>query len=158
MQRAEDKTYLVPMAQSELDAIAERNTRKWFAAKVLDEAESQIRNWYQAHSKSIRRMARAFLPEHIERFESQFPRYNLTEIFGINPKSGLSNYLSCHPDDPKYLKPLEVDNEGMPVRSKDGSMTAALRLMLSLNPVIPSVRPQPSKDHNLSLFLAYVMP
>ena len=158
MHRAEDKTYLVPMAQSELDIIAERNTRKWFAEKVMDEAESQIRNWYQAHSESIRCMARAFPQEHIERFESQFPRYNLTEIFGINPKSGLSNYLSCYPNDPKYLKPLEVDSKGMPVRSKDGSMTAALRLMLSLNPVIPSVRPQPSNDHNLSLFLAYVMP
>ena len=120
--------------------IAETNTKKWFADLVVEDAKSQIKAWYQSYSESILDVARAFPAEHVKAFEKRFPQYNLTEIFGLNPKSGLSNFLSCYPKDPKYLKPLKLDGQGRPARSKDGSMTPALRLLLLSNlnrPIAP---------------------
>ena len=139
MQRASDQNMFKPMTQNEMDEIAQIETRKWFVDKARQEAKTQVQAWYHAFSGSIRQMARPFPECHIRKFEERFPTYNLTEIFGLNPKSGLSNFLSFYPNDPKYLQPLEWDASGNPVRSKDGLMTRALTLILASNPPFPQV-------------------
>ena len=139
MQRASDQNIYKPMTQNEMDEIAQIETRKWFADKVRLEAKTQAQAWYTEFAGSIRQMARPFPDCHIRTFEERFPTINLTEIFGLNPKSGLSNFLSFYPDDPKYLQPLEWDASGNPVRSKDGHMTRALALILASNPPFPQV-------------------
>ena len=137
--RSVDKSYDSPMTQNELNSIAEKNTKQWVSEKVYKEAEAQIQLWYKSYSQSIRHVARAFPSEHVQKFKKRFPEYNLTNIFGLNAKSGLSNFLSFYPNDPMYLRPLEYDAEGLPVRSKDGRMTPALRLLLHSNHPIPLV-------------------
>jgi hypothetical protein len=137
--RATDQNIFKPMTQNEMNEIAQIKTRKWFVDKVKQEAKTQVQAWYQEFSDSIRQMARPFPDCHIRTFEAKFPEINLTEIFGLNPKSGLSTFLSFYPNDPKYLQPLEWDSFGNPVRSKDGCMTMALKLILASNPQCPQV-------------------
>ncbi len=139
MQRANDQNIYKPMTQNEMDEIAQIETRRWFADKVGLEAKTQAQAWYNEFASSIRQMARPFPECHIRTFEERFPTINLTETFGLNPKSGLSNFLSFYPDDPKYLQPLEWDASGNPVRSKDGHMPRALTLILASNPPFPQV-------------------
>ena len=130
LQRAAEMEHLDPMKQEEMDDIAAKSSVKWFAETVVREVEAETRLWYQSYSCSIRDMARAFPACHVQTFEVQFPQYNLTEIFGLNPQSGLSNYLSFYPKDPKYLQPLQRDADGLPLQSKDGKMTGSLKKLL----------------------------
>lgn len=139
MQRVSDQDIFKPMTQNEMDEMAQIKTHKWFLDKVRQEAETQIQAWYNEFAGSIRQMARPFPECHIKTFQERFPTINLTEIFGLNPKSGLSNFLSFYPNDPKYLQPLEWDASGNPVRSKDGHMTKALTLILASNPPFQKV-------------------
>jgi hypothetical protein len=138
MQRASDQNIYKPMTQNEMDEIAQIETRKWFADKVRLEAKTQAQAWYTEFAGSIRQMARPFPDCHIRTFEERFPTINLTEIFGLNPKSGLSNF-SVFILMIQYLQPLEWDASGNPVRSKDGHMTRALALILASNPPFPQV-------------------
>jgi hypothetical protein len=139
MQRATDQKIFNPMTQNEIDEVARNKTHKWFVEKARQEAKTQVLNWYQEFASTTRYLARPFPECHILTFENKFPTINLTEIFGLNPKSGLSNFLSFYPNDPKYLQPLEWDNSGNPVRPKDGRMARALSLLLASNPPYPQV-------------------
>ena len=122
------------MTQDEMDEIAQERAHRWFVGKARQEASIQVHTWYQEFSRSIRGMARAFPACHVRTFEEKFPDINLTDVFGLNPKSGLSNFLSFYPNDPKYLQPLELDATGYPVRAKDGRITKALTLILGTKP------------------------
>ena len=129
--------------EAELDAVAESEARRWFHQRALEEAETQAAAWYRGHWAGIRDMARAFPEGHVRRFEAQYPQYNLTRIFGLSPRSGLSNFLSCYPKDPMYLKPLTFDEEGQPVRSVDGTIAGGLLRILESHPPVAPVSAMP---------------
>ena len=141
--RAANPQYATPMTQAELDAVAESEARRWFHQRALEEAETQAAAWYRGHWAGIRDMARAFPEGHVRRFEAQYPQYNLTRIFGLSPRSGLSNFLSCYPKDPMYLKPLTFDEEGQPVRSVDGTIAGGLLRILESHPPVALVSAMP---------------
>jgi hypothetical protein len=131
LERSADTSYNMPMSQADLNEIAEQSASRWFRTKVEEESVKQAREWYHEHHLVIRQMARAFPQTHVAKFEVRHPQHNLTSLFGLNPKSGLSSFLSCYPDDPVYLKPLDFDAEGRVKRPTQGMGTALTKILAS---------------------------